>query len=52
MAEQRFTARLEESERGGGRWLEVPLDPKAVFGEARARAAKALEMLRAGERLS
>ena len=42
MAEQRFTATLEESGRGGGRWLEVPLDAKAVFGEARPAVAGTL----------
>jgi Domain of unknown function (DUF1905) len=32
---QRFKATLEDSGRGGGRWLEVPFDAKEVFGEAR-----------------
>jgi hypothetical protein len=36
MTEQRFTATLQDSGRGGGRWLEVPFDPKEAFGEARA----------------
>jgi hypothetical protein len=33
---QRFTGTVAESGRGGGRWVEVPFDPKAVFGQARA----------------
>jgi hypothetical protein len=36
MEPQRFTATLAESGRGGGRWVEVPFDPKAVFGQSRA----------------
>jgi hypothetical protein len=32
-----FTATLQESDRGVGRWLEVPFDPREVFGEARPR---------------
>jgi len=35
MAAQRFTAALQDAGRGGGRWLEVPFDAKAVFGESR-----------------
>jgi hypothetical protein len=35
MPEQRFTATLQDAGRGGGRWLEVPFDPKEAFGEAR-----------------
>jgi hypothetical protein len=42
MAEQRFTAELHDSGRGGGRWLEVPFDPKEAFGEARAAVAGTL----------
>jgi hypothetical protein len=42
MPEQRFTAELADSGRGGGRWLEVPFDPKEVFGEARAPVAGTL----------
>jgi hypothetical protein len=42
MAEQRFTAALEDSGRGGGRWLEVPFDPKEVFGESRPPVAGTL----------
>jgi Bacteriocin-protection, YdeI or OmpD-Associated/Domain of unknown function (DUF1905) len=42
MAEQRFTAALQDSGRGGGRWLEVPFDPKEVFGEARPPVAGTL----------
>jgi hypothetical protein len=34
MAGQRFTGTLEETG-GGGRWVEVPFDPREVFGEAR-----------------
>lgn len=30
-----FSGRLEESERGGGRWVVVPFDVRAAFGEAR-----------------
>jgi bacteriocin resistance YdeI/OmpD-like protein/uncharacterized protein DUF1905 len=32
---QRFTATLEASDRGGGRWLVVPFDAREVFGQAR-----------------
>jgi hypothetical protein len=35
----RFTATLADSGRGGGRWVEVPFDAKAEFGEARAPVA-------------
>jgi Bacteriocin-protection, YdeI or OmpD-Associated/Domain of unknown function (DUF1905) len=35
----RFTAELADSGRGGGRWIEIPFDPKAEFGEARAPVA-------------
>jgi bifunctional DNA-binding transcriptional regulator/antitoxin component of YhaV-PrlF toxin-antitoxin module len=34
-AERRFRATLAASERGGGRWVEVPFDPREAFGEAR-----------------
>ncbi len=33
--ERRFRATLSASERGGGRWVEVPFDPREAFGEAR-----------------
>jgi Bacteriocin-protection, YdeI or OmpD-Associated/Domain of unknown function (DUF1905) len=33
--ERRFRATLSASARGGGRWVEVPFDPRAAFGEAR-----------------
>jgi len=33
--QERFTAVLEASGRGGGHWVEVPFDAKQVFGEAR-----------------
>ncbi len=33
--EHRFRATLSASARGGGRWVEVPFDPREVFGEAR-----------------
>jgi hypothetical protein len=36
MTEQRFTATLQDSGRGGGHWLEVPFDAKEAFGAARA----------------
>jgi DNA-directed RNA polymerase subunit RPC12/RpoP len=36
MASQRFTGTLSESARGGGRWVEVPFDPREAFGQARA----------------
>jgi bifunctional DNA-binding transcriptional regulator/antitoxin component of YhaV-PrlF toxin-antitoxin module len=36
LAEQRFTGTLAESGRGGGRWVEVPFDPREAFGQARA----------------
>ena len=39
MAGQRFTAELSDSGRGGGRWVEIPFDAKAEFGEARAPVA-------------
>lgn len=42
MPEQRFTAELHDSGRGGGRWLEVPFDPKEVFGESRPPVAGTL----------
>jgi hypothetical protein len=42
MAEQRFTAVLEDSGRGGGRWLEVPFNAKELFGEARPPVAGTL----------
>jgi bifunctional DNA-binding transcriptional regulator/antitoxin component of YhaV-PrlF toxin-antitoxin module len=42
MPDQRFTAVLQESGRGGGRWLEVPIDPKQVFGESRPPVAGTL----------
>jgi hypothetical protein len=35
MGAVRFTATLEDSGRGGGRWLVVPVDARAAFGEAR-----------------
>jgi Bacteriocin-protection, YdeI or OmpD-Associated/Domain of unknown function (DUF1905) len=35
----RFTATLQDSGRGGGRWIEIPFDAKAEFGEARAPVA-------------
>jgi hypothetical protein len=33
---ERFTGTVGESGRGGGRWVEVPFDARAVFGQARA----------------
>jgi hypothetical protein len=39
---QRFTATLQDSGRGGGRWLEVPFEAKSVFGEARPAVAGTL----------
>ena len=35
MSRQAFTAPLGDSGRGGGRWVQVPFDPREVFGEAR-----------------
>jgi hypothetical protein len=32
----RFTATLEESDRGGGRWVVCPFDGRTAFGAARA----------------
>jgi bifunctional DNA-binding transcriptional regulator/antitoxin component of YhaV-PrlF toxin-antitoxin module len=32
---QRFTATVAQAQRGGGHWVEVPFDPRAVFGDAR-----------------
>jgi hypothetical protein len=37
--EQRFTATVGEARQGGGRWVEVPFDPRDVFGEARPPVA-------------
>jgi Bacteriocin-protection, YdeI or OmpD-Associated/Domain of unknown function (DUF1905) len=42
MPEQRFTAELQDSGRGGGRWLEMPFDVKQVFGESRPPVAGTL----------
>jgi Bacteriocin-protection, YdeI or OmpD-Associated/Domain of unknown function (DUF1905) len=42
MAEQRFRAALQDSGRGGGRWVEVPFDPREAFGEARPAVAGTL----------
>jgi bifunctional DNA-binding transcriptional regulator/antitoxin component of YhaV-PrlF toxin-antitoxin module len=42
MPEQRFTAELQDSGRGGGRWLEMPFDAKDAFGEARPAVAGTL----------
>ncbi len=36
MSAVRFTATLEQSGRGGGRWLAVPFDAREAFGQARA----------------
>lgn len=33
--EHTFRATLSEAQRGGGRWVEVPFDARAAFGEAR-----------------
>ncbi len=33
--EHRFRATVSASERGGGRWVEVPFDPREAFGDAR-----------------
>jgi hypothetical protein len=38
----RFTAVLSETGRGGGRWIEIPFDAKAEFGEARAPVSGSL----------
>jgi len=35
MERLQFTGTLSESDRGGGRWIELPYDAKAVFGQAR-----------------
>ncbi len=35
-------ATLEESDRGGGRWVVVPPDVRAAFGEARPPLARPL----------
>jgi hypothetical protein len=42
MPEQRFTAELQDSGRGGGRWLEMPFDAKEAFGEGRPAVAGTL----------
>jgi bifunctional DNA-binding transcriptional regulator/antitoxin component of YhaV-PrlF toxin-antitoxin module len=49
---QRFTAKLSESERGGGRWIEVPFDAKAAFGETRAPVAATINGVPYRSRLS
>ena len=36
MPKNKFSGTLESSDRGGGRWIEVPFDGKRAFGEARA----------------
>jgi hypothetical protein len=33
--ERRFRATVSASVRGGGRWVEVPFDPREAFGDAR-----------------
>ena len=38
----RFTGELSETGRGGGRWIEIPFDARAEFGEARAPVAGTL----------
>jgi hypothetical protein len=54
--EMRFTGMLAEARGEGGRWIEVPFDPKRTFGEAKrestraSRAEKAVAMLRDGTR--
>jgi hypothetical protein len=35
MERREFTGTLARSGSGGGRWIEVPFDPREVFGEAR-----------------
>ncbi len=39
MSEHRFRATLEGSDRGGGRWVAVPFDVRAAFGEAQPPVA-------------
>jgi bifunctional DNA-binding transcriptional regulator/antitoxin component of YhaV-PrlF toxin-antitoxin module len=48
----RFTATLSESGRGGGRWIEVPFDAKAEFGESRAPVAATINGVEYRSRLS
>jgi hypothetical protein len=36
VSRQAFSAALEDSGRGGGRWVQVPFDAREAFGEARA----------------
>jgi bifunctional DNA-binding transcriptional regulator/antitoxin component of YhaV-PrlF toxin-antitoxin module len=48
----RFTAELSESGRGGGRWIEIPFDAKAKFGEARAPVAGTVNGVEFRSRLS
>jgi bifunctional DNA-binding transcriptional regulator/antitoxin component of YhaV-PrlF toxin-antitoxin module len=48
----RFTATLSEAGRGGGRWVEVPFDAKAEFGEARAPVAATINGIEYRSRLS
>jgi Bacteriocin-protection, YdeI or OmpD-Associated/Domain of unknown function (DUF1905) len=52
MSAQRFTGELQDSGRGGGRWLEIPFDPKKVFGEARPAVAGTLNGAQFRGRLS
>jgi bifunctional DNA-binding transcriptional regulator/antitoxin component of YhaV-PrlF toxin-antitoxin module len=52
LPEQRFTATLEESGRGGGHWLEMPFDSKEVFGEGRPAIAGTLNGASFRSRLS
>jgi hypothetical protein len=48
----RFKARLSETGRGGGRWIEIPFDARAEFGEARAPVAAKLNGVDYRSRLS
>jgi hypothetical protein len=48
----RFTAVLSEAGRGGGRWVEVPFDPRAELGEARAPVAGTVNGVSFRSRLS
>lgn len=50
--EQRFRAVVSSSERGGGRWVEVPFDPRQVFGDARPRVVGTINGIEYRSRLA
>jgi hypothetical protein len=50
--EHRFCARVAEADRGGGRWVEVPFDVRAAFGEARPPVAGTVSAVALRSRLA